>query len=379
MILTLLKHIGRIFLGAVFVFSGYVKAVDPLGSSYKFNDYLTVFGMSWLEPITFPLAILLSTLELGVGLMLVVNVWVKYASWLSLLFMAFFTPLTLWLALQEMISGHEMVHDCGCFGDAWVLTNWETFWKNIVLLIPAVYIFIKRKESKSIFNCKTDAIITGVIVFAGIMISVYAYRHLPQHDFRPYKIGTNIPEGMLIPDGAPQPVYETKLYYKKDGKTEEFTLENYPKEEGWEFVDSKSVLKERGYEPPIHDFTIVSDEEGDITDLVLADTNYSFLVVAYNLPKVSYSNMNKINALYSFCSEQGIGFRGLTASMSEEIERFRDKTGAKFPFYGTDPVTLKTVIRANPGIVLLKNGTVINKWHANDLPEVSEIKEEYFK
>jgi len=379
MVLKIVKHVSRIFIGIVFAFSGYVKAVDPLGFAYKLDDYLDAFGMPWLEPITLPLGVLACVLEFGIGILFLANVFIKYAAWIEMAFMAFFTPLTLYLALQEMIRGHEMVHDCGCFGDAWILTNWETFFKNLIILVPSIFLFVKRNSFSSAFSCKIDIAIATTVFLTGISISVYAYLHLPQHDFRPYKIGTNIPEAMTVPEGAPQPVYETYLYYKKDGETKEFTMETYPKEPGWEFVDSKSILIEKGYEAPIHDFTIVSDEEGDITEDVLADSNYSILVVAYSLPKASIKNAQKLNALYEYCNKKGFAFRALTSSMDEEIQRFRDKSGAKYPFYATDPITLKTVIRANPGIVLLKDGTIINKWHGNDLPDIKSLKKDYFE
>ncbi len=375
---NIIKHISRILLGAVFVFSGYVKAVDPLGFGYKINDYLTAFNTQWLEPLAFPVAILLIVLEFGVGLMLLANVKVKYAAWIVVAFMAFFTPVTLYLAFQEMMTGHEMVHDCGCFGDAWVISNWETFFKNLFLLIPTAIVFIRRETFSSPFNTKTDTIIVAGIVAAGLWINIHSYRHLPIHDFRPYKIGTNIVEGMAIPDGAPQAKYDTYLYYSKDGETKEFTLQNYPQDTSWTFVDSKNVLIEKGYEPPIKDFSIVSDEEGDITDMVLADTNYSILVVAYSLPKTSYRHQDKLDELYAYCEQSGLGFRALTSSTSDELARYRDESGAKYPMYGTDPITLKTIIRANPGIVLLKRGTIVNKWHANDLPPLNELKSEYF-
>lgn len=375
---NIIKHISRILLGAVFVFSGYVKAVDPLGVVYKFVDYFSAFGMPWLEVIALPLAVLLTILELGVGLMLISNVMMRHASWLVAMFMAVFTPLTLYLALQELIAGHEMVHDCGCFGDAWVISNWETFFKNLVLLIPTVIVFIKRDSFVSAFNAKTDSIIVAGFMIAGLWINIHSYRHLPPHDFRPYKIGASIPEGMLIPEGAPKAQFDTYLYYSKDGKTEEFTLENYPQDTSWTFVDSKSVQTAKGYEPPIHDFSIVSDEDGDITDAVLSDTSYSVLIVAYDLEKTSYRHLTQIDELYAYCSESGLGFRALTSSTEDEMVRFRDETGAKYPFYGTDPITLKTVIRANPGILLLKEGIIVNKWHANDLPSLEELRAEYF-
>jgi uncharacterized membrane protein YphA (DoxX/SURF4 family) len=378
MVTKSLLHLSRIAVGAIFVFSGFVKAIDPYGSAYKFGDYFMAFGMGWMEPMTFSLGVLLSTLEFAVGLMLLTNICKRLAEPLALAFMAVFTPVTLYLAMQEWITGHEMVSDCGCFGDAWVLTNWETFTKNLIILIPAIYLFAAGKQIPSMLPVKIQKIIGAGFAAIGILLSVHAYRNLPPIDFRPYKIGSNIQEGMTIPEDAPKPRYETFLYYKKDGITQEFTIQDYPRTGDWEFVDSKNILIEKGYQPPIKDFTIICPEVGEVTSDVLDNKGYTFLVVAWNLPKFNLKYAEQINSLHRFAKQNSISFRVLTSSMPEDIERFRDITGATYEFCVTDPITLKTIVRANPGIVLLKDATVAGKWHPRNLPQENQLRSEFF-
>lgn len=355
----------RFLLGALFIFSGFVKAVDPLGSFYKIQDYLTAFGIiSWFPsylPLFFGIA--LSAVEFCVGVFLLLGIRRKVASTLALLLMLVMTPLTLYLALANPVS------DCGCFGDAWVLTNWQTFGKNIVLLIAAVSVFKWPDLILRFITPKMEWMIsmyTFLFVFA---LSFYCLGDLPILDFRPYKIGTNIKAGMEIPENAKPSVFESRFVLEKDGKRQEFTLENYP-DSTWTFVEARTVLKEKGYEPSIHDFSMMSLDSGDdITDSVLLDKGYTFLLVAHRIEEADDSNIDLINEIYDYSTEYGYGFYALTSSSEDEIELWRDKTGAEYPFCQMDDITLKTIIRSNPGLLLIKEGTILNKWSDSRLPD----------
>ncbi len=352
-------------LAALFIFSGFVKAVDPLGSFYKIQDYLTAFGIiSWF-PAYLPLlfAIVLSSAEFCVGVFLFFGVRRKIASTLALLLMGVMTPLTLYLALANPVS------DCGCFGDAWVLTNWQTFGKNIVLLVVAIAVFRDRKLMFRFVTLKIEWMVSLYTLLFVFVLSFYCLEYLPVLDFRPYKIGTNIKAGMEIPEGAKPSVFESRFVLEKDGRRQEFTLDNYP-DSTWTFVETRTVLKEKGYEPPIHDFSMISLGTGeDITDSVLSDKGYAFLLVAHRIEEADDSNIDLINEIYDYSAEHGYGFYALTSSPDEEIGMWRERTGAEYPFCQMDDITLKTIIRSNPGLLLIKDGTILNKWSDNQLPD----------
>lgn len=355
----------RFLLGIVFVFSGFVKAVDPLGFTYKIEDYLQAFGiLSWI-PDGLPLvaAIGLAGLEFFLGILMFCGIRRKISTTLTLAFMAFMTPLTLYLAIANPVS------DCGCFGDALVLTNWETFFKNIVLLIAAVSTYIWKYSIIRFFTVKTQWLISLYSIIFIIMISAYCLVRLPILDFRPYKIGNNILDEMTIPEGAEQSIYETVFILEKDGKKQEFTLDNYP-DSTWTFKEAKTILRKQGYEPAIQDFSLLSLETGeDITKDILTDNNYNFLLVAHRIEKADDSDIDLINEIYDYSLERGYGFYGLTSSPDIEIEQWRDRTGAEYPFCLVDDITLKTIIRSNPGLILIHNGTILNKWPHGNLPD----------
>lgn len=355
----------RFLLGGVFIFSGFVKVVDPLGSQYKIQDYVEAFGMaSWL-PSSFPLliGIILAAVEFSIGVFLFLGIRKTTAAWLALLLMAFMTPLTLYLALANPVS------DCGCFGDAWVLTNWQTFWKNIVLSVAAISVFKWKSLIIRFISMKMEWLIslyTFLFVFA---LSFYCLAKLPILDFRPYKIGQNIQEGMTTPEGAKPTVFESVFLLEKNGATKEFTLDNYP-DSTWKFIEARTIVKEKGYEPPIHDFSIMDMESGeDITDSVLADKGYTFFLVAHRIEEADDSNIDLINEIYDYSVENGYRFFCLTSSLDYQIEQWKDKTGAEYPFCLMDDITLKTMIRSNPGLMLIKDGTILNKWSDGELPD----------
>lgn len=363
-----LRFISRLLVGFVFIFSGFVKAIDPMGSTYKFTDYFLAFGMDSFQAIAFPLAILLSTIEFIVGIALFFNARKEQASWMALLFMTFFTPLTLVLAISNPVT------DCGCFGDALVLSNWETFSKNIIILALTLFVFVGRKEKDTYPRWQQNLLLISTTVFC-LYLSVYSYKHLPIIDFRPYHIGANISDGMKIPEGAPLDEYRSILIYEKDGVKKEFDESNYPWQDStWKFVDSKQIQTKKGYTPPIHDFSISNEMEGDITNMVLNDKNYTFLLVSKNLKEIDKDVQDKIKELSTFALENGISFIGLTASPIENIQEFKAEHQLPFEFYNTDEIQLKTIIRANPGFVLLRKGTILDKWHYNDFPKVKELQ-----
>jgi uncharacterized membrane protein YphA (DoxX/SURF4 family) len=308
----------RFVLAVVFIFSGFVKAIDPLGSFYKIGDYLTAFGIG--EQIPSPLILLISIIlaaaEFITGVFLFFGIRRRIATSLALLLMCVMTPLTLYLAIANPVS------DCGCFGDALILTNWETFGKNIVLLAAAIALF---RDGPLITRFITDrtawmvSLYTFIFVFA---LSFYCLNKLPIIDFRPYKVGADLRLGR-----------------------EQFNVD---------FADF---------------YLTDSRTDKDLTDSILASPNYTFLLLSPRLETADDSNIDLINELYEYSIAHGYGFYGVTASSPEAIELWCDKTGANYPFCNSDEITLKTAIRSNPGLILLQNGIILNKWSQSQLPD----------
>ncbi len=367
--MRIVQFVSRIFVGLIFIFSGFVKAVDPMGSTFKFTDYFLAFGMDSLMEIAFPLAIILSTLEFTIGLALIFNCRKNISAWFALLFMLFFTPLTFILAITNPVT------DCGCFGDALVLSNWETFWKNILILACTLVIFFRRKKEENQHPIWEQNLLIGFALFVSVWISTYSYRHLPVIDFRPYHIGANISEGMKIPEGAPADEYRSIFKYEKDGEIKEFDETNYPwQDTTWKFVDSEQIKIKEGYTPPIHDFSISNDVDGDITNMVLNNEGYSFLLISKNISKIDDETVSKINDLAIYSLNNAIQFIGLTSSGTDEINEFKANHELAFEFYNTDEIQLKTIIRSNPGLVLIRKGTILDKWHFRDFPEAKLLQ-----
>ncbi len=365
--MKLLRLISRILVGIVFVFSGFVKAIDPLGSTYKFGDYFTAFGLDFLEPLAFPMAILLSNIELILGIALLLSYRMKIMSWLVFIFMSFFTILTLILALTNPVS------DCGCFGDALILTNWETFGKNVIILAFTLVIFIYRKQYPEIRSAMVEWSVIVAFFLGSVFLSLYCYNNLPLLDFRPYSVGTNIPDAMTIPEDAPQAVYETKLYYKnlETGEVEDFSMDNFPRDTTkWEFEDASTELVSEGYEPPIHDFNIMAPNGNEITEDILSFKGYSFILVSYDATTADAEALQEANAFFKLAQAlPDVQFHAVSSTLREDLDSLRAEYDLMYDFSQADEITLKTIVRSNPGLFLIKNGTITGKWHYRNFPD----------
>lgn len=367
--MKILADVARILLGVVFIFSGFVKEIDPLGSTYKFLDYFTAFHLTALSPSAFVLALLQNTAETLIGVALVLRLRMNVSAWAVLLFMAFYTPLTLILLFTNPVT------DCGCFGDALILTNLQTFIKNLLLTALAIIVFVRRNKFVPVYRPVTEWVCVAAIAVAITGISLHGYRHLPLFDFRPYSVGVNIPQDMTIPEGVPADEFETTLYYEKDGVVKVFSEQDYPwNDSTWIWKDTRSRLVKKGYQPPIHDFSVTTVEDGvDITEELLTDDRYTFLLIACRLDESNRKALQQADGIAQFCRDNGHRFYCLTASLQDEIHSIKSQLGLSYEFCFTDGITLKTVIRANPGLVLLKKGTILSKWHFNDMPDIREL------
>jgi uncharacterized membrane protein YphA (DoxX/SURF4 family) len=361
-----ITQFSRLFVGVLFIISGLIKLNDPVGFSYKLAEYFSepVFNMPFLEPLALGLAIFLVILEVVLGVMLLVGYKSKLTIWFLLLLIVFFTFLTFYSAYFDVVK------DCGCFGDALHLTPWQSFTKDIVLLFFILILFINKKLVKPLFvNRNVTNIITLASIVLCVFMAVWVLNHNPIKDFRPYKVGTNIEKGMEIPEGAPKSVVEMTFIYKVNGVDKEFTekdLANIP--EGATFVDRKDKVITEGYIPPIHDFTMVK-EDSDYKDELLKEPKL-LIFVTYDLNLSHPDGMKKLEGLNKAAKAKGYKVIAMTASGADEIAKTKKQYGLDVDFYFCDATALKTVERANPSIVVVQNGTIIQKVHYNDTDDL---------
>jgi hypothetical protein len=376
-IIKFLAEAARLVVGVVFFFSGFVKAVDPLGTTYKIQDYLISFGLLEFFPLALPGAVVMVTAELVLGTFLLLGIYRKWTLLLIGCFMFFFTPLTLWVAINDPVA------DCGCFGDALVITNWQTFIKNVVLLLCTLFLIFKFERITPFFSKGIAKYVAIFVVLAATLFTFYNLYRLPVLNFRPYRIGANIPEKMHInPENAD--VFQTILVYSKDGVEQEFTQDDFPWDDpAWTFVEMRSKLVQAGERPAIESFAIdalIFDEttqawlfDEDITDAILSNPSYSFLMISYSLNRMNTRQLDRFREINRYARENGYSFYLLTASPSNTIGEWENRHQTGFRFIHGDERVLKTMIRSNPGLMLLKNGTIINKWAASEVAPLSRL------
>jgi hypothetical protein len=359
--MKLIRLISRVIAGLVFTFSGLVKAIDPLGSAYKFSDYFQAFHLDFLKLLSLPLAILLCTAEFIGGISVLSGFRQKTGITGIFLLIILFTPVTFILALTNPVS------DCGCFGDAVHLTNWQTFGKNIILLVFILVLFTGRKSLVQIFKPVTEWLILLLAAILFVAFTLLNLRYLPVIDFLPYRTGTHLKEKMKVPEGAAADQYVTTFIYEKNGSRKEFTIKNYPADDSlWKFIEQKSLLVKKGNIPSIHDFSIVNTDNEDITDRILNYHGYTVLMISKKLREADTGNLAKGFELGTYCNTTDINFFILTASGNDIIKSYEN--GLRFCH--TDETTLKTMIRSNPGYILIKDGTIIGKWSWANLPKL---------
>lgn len=376
-------QISRILVGLLFIFSGLIKANDPLGFGYKLQEYFEVFHIAFLNDYATAFAILLCTLEIILGALLLLGFWAEKVAWGLLVLIIFFIFLTFYSAFFKVVTS------CGCFGDAIPLTPWQSFSKDLILLVLIVIIFNQRARIVPLVqNSRAQSIIFSVIVLFALGFGLYTYNFLPVLDFLPYKVGNNIPQLMLSPPGAPQDVYQVTytLKNKQTGETKEMTDKEYLKTEIWK--DSKweiigepvSKLMKKGYEVRIKDLKITDSQGTDYNKEILENPYYNLIIVAYDLTKTDTRGIGDLNAIAINAAENfNIRTILLTSNSAEDAEAFSNQNKLVMEVFYADGIPLKSMVRANPGILLLKNGTVINKWHFHNLPSYDKLARTYFE
>ena len=360
-----LVHFSRIFVGILFIISGLIKLNDPIGFSYKLDEYFSVavFNIPFLLPFTLALALFVVILEVVLGVMLLVGFKPKFTVWSLLLLVVFFTFLTFYSAF------YNVVKDCGCFGDALKLTPWQSFTKDIVLLIFILILFFGRRYINTIINQKFAFVASVLGLLASCYLGYYVINHLPVIDFRPFAIGKNIQKGMEFPAGAQKSEYEMIFVYKVNGANKEFSekeLMNIPA--GATFVERKDKVIKEGYVPPIHDFTLELNDT-DYTQEILAEPKVIFIVM-YDLLKTDANATQKLPDFYKKAMAAGYKVIALSASDKTLIEKFKKENNLTLDFYFCDATTLKTIERSNPSIVVVNKGTIMQKAHFNDLEKI---------
>ena len=368
--------IARILFGITFLFSGFVKAVDPVGFTYKIEDYLISFDLTQLIPLALIFAVVLIILEFLLGFFVLLGLYRKSSAFLAVMFMLVMTPMTLYIALKNPVA------DCGCFGDALVISNWATFYKNIILLFIALFLFAYRNNIKPYFSSKTKKIVFSFVLLFSLLFCLYNILYLPIIDFRPYKVGANILQQMED-DLSKGDVYENIYIYEKDGVEQEFTENTFPWEDStWTFVDLKTELIKEAEKPLIDEFHIIAytkDASGmfvrtdEITQQVLSES-INLLVVSLSLDDANESSLKQIATLADYAAVNNVDLRIVTSSQADAVEQWSEKLdNSTIKFANMDELTLKTIVRSNPGLLLLNEGTIQAKWSSRNLPNADEL------
>ncbi len=385
----------RIFVGILFIFSGLVKANDPVGFGIKLDEYFEVFAdtwkwsaflfkSEWLLNTTTWQAAFLTTLEVALGIALLLGIRKNLVAWLLLLLILFFT----WLTGFTAVTGTPT--DCGCFGDAIPLTALQSFYKDLVLTALILVIFFMRKQIKPLFGPAANIIVFILVTGFAVWVNMRVIRHDVFIDFRPYAKGKNIAEQMMIPDSAQKALIEMNYIYENKQTKERATatilsnqpdyskLNKYSDTTTWKFIDRVDETIEKGFIPEISDFSIVDETGSNITDKILGDKDYQLMIVAHDFDGTNPDGWKLINEMQHDAEKEGIFTFAMVGEGSKEIDIFRHANQTAFPFYPSDSKVCITIARVNPSVILLKEGTVVDKWSWRDLPSFGEIKAQYF-
>lgn len=373
-----LEWIVRFFVGLLFIFSGLIKLNDPLGFSYKLEEYFEVFHVVALSPLAVFFSIFICTLEVSLGILLLLGISKKNVNTGLLALVIFFTFLTFYSA------AFDVVKSCGCFGDAIPLTPWQSFTKDLVLLVLITYLFVKERQRG--VSQKHNKFLTWISFLLPLAFGLYTYYYLPIIDFLPYKEGANIPESMKIPEGAPQDEYEI-IYTLKSKSTgeekkindKEYLATKIYENPDWEFISSSDpVLVKAGYQPKIKDLNIFDSQGVSYTHEIVDNPYYNLIAVGWKLDKANESAIQTINTL-AINTAKNYNTRTvlLTSNSAQDADKLAKENKLMFEIFYADAVPLKSMVRSNPGLLLMKNGVIIKKWPSSDLPSYEELENGY--
>ncbi|ASZ15010.1 DoxX family protein [Chitinophaga pendula] len=362
--MKIVLNLLRIIVGVLFIFSGLIKANDPLGLSYKMEEFFEVLHLTFLSPYSLAFSVLMNAFEIIAGVAVLLGYRMRLFSFLLLLLILFFTFLTGF----ALYSGK--IRECGCFGDCIKLSAEGTFYKDVALLVMILVIFIYRDRIQPLFSAKAVGTLMILFTVFSFGIQWYTLRHLPFVDCLAYKVGNNIPDKMKLPPGATPDVFETVLIYEKNGEKKEFTMENYPwQDSAWVYVDRKDKLVKKGNaEPAIKDFILTDFDGVNQTQVILTELKPVYLFLVKNVDEAGSGWDAKMRGIQEKAAGSGALIYGITASGKEATDAFKQQHGLNFPFVQMDGVAIKTAGRSNPCLILLEKGTIKGKWHYNDIP-----------
>ncbi|TNE79317.1 MAG: DoxX family membrane protein [Bacteroidetes bacterium] len=390
--MKLLTGISRVLVGCLFIFSGFIKANDPIGFSYKLTEYYSIFGTGFLQHGEVFQAMLICVIEIVLGVCVLIGTRMKLSSWLLLLMIIFFTFLTgftaisnwfyenpdhsrtQWFANLLNFNPRELYYmkDCGCFGDFVKLTPWQSFLKDLILLVLIVIIFIRRNHIRAFF---AKILQTNLIIFFALLsafFTTYCYMYTPAFNFLYWDKGNNVIEYMEeIPD--------EKAYlfvYEKDGQHFTFDMNNLPSDPSYTFVDRFDSITKPGVPAMIHDFHVSNELGDDITMEVLQSPAYQLFIVAYDLNEARVKSFTKFNETAEAFQSAGFKIYAFTSTPPEKVEEFRHEHQLAYPFGQMDRTALKSIIRSNPGFILMKEGVVVEYWSARNVPTMKNIEKE---
>ncbi len=356
----------RLLVGLLFIVSGYVKINDPLGFGFKLEEYWEVFGFPWLSPYSTAMAWSVCLAEIALGIALLTGYKKKTTLWLLSLMIVFFTFLTFYSAWFNKVT------DCGCFGDALKLTPWQSFSKDVVLCVLIGLLWLGEQHLNSWGKRPGKPVFWLSFLFG--VYGLWCLYDLPVIDFTAYKKGNSIPDLMKVPEGATLDSFSTVLVYEKNGQEKEFSLDNYPAEDStWKWKDTRNILIRKGYVPPIHDFSL-DDLDGNAytEDFLIAD--YTLLIVCRKLKETDLIPLQAVNALFPWSESKGIRVAVVSNATKEDVLAFKKQHQLQLPFYVMDGTTMKTMVRSNPGLLMLKKGVIVGKWSENRWPSQTEIE-----
>ena len=360
-----IHQVSRFFVGGLFIFSGLIKINDPIGTEIKMEEYFDVFAQDFgsffklFIPWSLEIGMIMIVLELALGIAILLYWRMELTTWVLLALMIFFTFLTFYSAYFNKVT------DCGCFGDAIKLTPWQSFWKDIILMVFVLHLFWYRRSYEKVLRTREGDSVVIASIAISTFIGVYALNHLPFIDFRAYKIGNNIPQQMIAPE---QPIIE--YTFEKNGEQIK-SLKFLTAEEGYKYLSS-AILNEDKIKPKITDYSVSSPTGEDLTKATFQGVK--LLIIAYDIKKTSTDNMKQLVSLTKALDGK-VETLILTSSPEEQVDAFRHENQLAVPFALADATVLKTIIRSNPGIALWKDGIVLGNWHYNDIPSKDKILE----